>query len=745
MRPSHEPINVNAGLFETALDLVPTPLICVNAAGVLLHVNAACCEALGWPRAALAGQPLSVVLAPTAASVGAEPADLANLSTDSVTARVWTLRRRDGSSFEASVSSKGHDGPDGSRVWVMTFSTRQAFTQADSTANYHAVLENSQHGIFIVQNGKVMYSNPKHEKMLGLRASDIVGQRSLDFVAPGDHERVLAQRERCLLGFEAPAYPTQFIGANGKLIPTEVYPVLITLDQAPATLVFVTDMSERLALESQLARNLEELDTILSASETGICLLRDRKYVWVNQRLCELFGYTESELIGQSVRIHYADDQDFESGGAESAKALRESGVWSGEARFRCRDGSFKWFFIKGRLADHGGEDATVWTLVDVTERRQLMQALADSELKFRQIVERASEAIVVCSAESKLLYVNPRGMELYELKHRDLARLNFPDLIHHEDRDQVAGELESCATSSVSVPIETMSVRSVLSAPKAEQWQELKGVVIEWEGKLAFLLFVNDITERRRMEQDTQRALVREVDLSVMKTRFISMASHEFKTPIAIIMSSAELLEHYLGTLSEEERVGAVRDIQSAAKRMRSMMEDMLTLGRADAGRLKLNLAQVDLPRFVEGLVAQIGRIDSSQHRFAVQWQPADPQEFVGLRLDETLLHNMLNNLLINAVKYSPDGALITLALVREETQLLLSVTDQGIGIPETELPRLFDAFFRASNSGQAHGTGLGLAIVKRAVDLHGGSVTVTSKLGAGSCFSIRLPLNAK
>jgi signal transduction histidine kinase len=285
--------------------------------------------------------------------------------------------------------------------------------------------------------------------------------------------------------------------------------------------------------------------------------------------------------------------------------------------------------------------------------------------------------------------------------------------------------------------------LRAAGSAPKAEIWHEVSCEVVDWEGGEAFLLMATDITQRRRMEHDTQRALVREVDLSVMKTRFISMASHEFKTPIAIIMSSAELLKHYLNTMTEPERIQALDDIEGATMRMRGMLDDMLLLGRADAGKMRFNPSACNFPNFVDTVVAQVGRIDALTHDIVVSWRQ-DKRHFTGLLLDETLLHHVLTNLLLNAVKYSEDRSRIDLSLDIREGHLSIMVRDHGIGVPPSDLPRLFESFYRASNVGKVTGTGLGLTIVKRAVDAHNGQISVQSELGKGTSFIIKVPLTA-
>lgn len=756
-------------LFETVFDIAQVGIFCMDQRGRLVQINPACCEMLGWKREELTGQHFTVIAPDNIAPI-ADRFLAALMSESKKIAGDWRVRRKDNTLVQVAVKHKTHLNADGTRVAIVTFTditervlhdesmraianqqeqrvVERTRTLARAEQNFKRVLQGSQDAIYVTQDGVLQYVNPKFVELLGLPSEQLLGQISLQYLHVDDQPLGIEKRNQALSGESTGLYNVRFVRPDGRLVPTEVFSVAVTWGVAPAVLVFVKDVSEHHELQAQLARNIDELGTILSASDTGIALLRAHKYTWVNQRICDIFGYTEDELLGQTTRMLYANDAQYNAVRAVSVAALAKSQDWSGEAEMVGRDGNCIWVHLNGRRASHTNDNSTVWTVVDITERRQIMAALSSSEHKYRQIVERASEAILVGHPERGLLYANARCTELHQLSAVDMRRLSLLDL-YPMDSARLAAQIKSreagrhAAVSEVAEPI---ALRTRHSTARNEVWHELSCTPIEWQGQSAYLFFANEITERRRMEEDTQRALVREIELSVMKTRFISMASHEFKTPIAIIVSSTELLQHYSNTLTQQERLDAFNDIQVAAKRMNGMLEDMLMLGRADAGRLKLNAEPLDLPEFIDTLQSQVSKIDSNAHPLEVRWIDIDPRQCRALMLDATLLHHMLNNLLINAVKYSPDGCLVLLDIRCDGDCLVFDVTDQGIGIPTAEQPRLFENFFRASNVGQAHGTGLGLAIVKRAAGLHGGSVAVDSVVGHGSVFRLVIPLSQR
>lgn len=251
-------------------------------------------------------------------------------------------------------------------------------------------------------------------------------------------------------------------------------------------------------------------------------------------------------------------------------------------------------------------------------------------------------------------------------------------------------------------------------------------------------IIGMGDITQRKRAEVELLSALQREKELSEMKSKFVSIASHELRTPLSTILSSAELLEHYSDGLSTEDRLKMLHGIESAVKRMNAMIEDVLIIGKAEAGALQFEPKPVDLGELCHKVVEELRGGVAKQHviRFEQQFERGS------LNLDEKLLRHILTNLLSNAAKYSPPGSTVSLSLTEREGEAVIEVGDAGIGIPVADQARLFESFHRASNVGTRPGTGLGLVIVKKAVELHGGTISIDSKVDAGTRISVRLPL---
>ena len=245
------------------------------------------------------------------------------------------------------------------------------------------------------------------------------------------------------------------------------------------------------------------------------------------------------------------------------------------------------------------------------------------------------------------------------------------------------------------------------------------------------------DVSDRVRAEQNTLAALERERELNELRSRFVAMTSHEFRTPLATILSSAELLKYYGDRIPASEKVEVLETIESSVQRMTRMLDRVLLLGKADAHMLEFNPQELDLHALCHQLMDEAkAQFPDSGHTISFT---ADTDAHTG-KFDEKLLRHIFGNLLSNALKYSPKCSEVIFSCRRSQSRVVFDVTDQGIGIPSEEIAHLFESFHRATNVGDIQGTGLGLAIVKNAVQLHGGEIQVRSSVGSGTSFTVAL-----
>jgi signal transduction histidine kinase len=241
---------------------------------------------------------------------------------------------------------------------------------------------------------------------------------------------------------------------------------------------------------------------------------------------------------------------------------------------------------------------------------------------------------------------------------------------------------------------------------------------------------------ELERANRALDRERQREHQLNELKTRFVSATSHEFRTPLTTILSSSQMLATYGERWDAERRMTHFERISTAAHHMTEMLEEILLIGRAEMGVLAPSPVTLDLREFCANLVDTLSRAAGRDGSIDVTLTAVEVVE-----LDRRLLTHVLGNLVENALKYSEPGSRVTLSVTSERGGVRCVVRDAGIGIPEADLSRLYDSFYRGQNVGSIAGSGLGLAVVKRAVDVQGGTIDIQSESGHGTTVSVWLP----
>jgi PAS domain S-box-containing protein len=244
-----------------------------------------------------------------------------------------------------------------------------------------------------------------------------------------------------------------------------------------------------------------------------------------------------------------------------------------------------------------------------------------------------------------------------------------------------------------------------------------------------------------QRLEQsqrELSEALEKEKQLNEIKSRFVSMASHEFRTPLSTVLSSASLVSKYTTTEDQDKRTRHIDRIKASVKHLNDILEDFLSLGKLDEGKVRSQTSEFDLEEFITELIDEItGFLKKGQE---IHFDYKGNKQ---VSSDKRLLKNILINLITNAIKFSDEESSINISADINEMEAVISVCDQGIGIPEEDLKHMFSSFYRGANAMNIPGTGLGLHIVKRFLDLMSGRVEIRSKLGGGTTITITIPVN--
>ncbi len=346
-------------------------------------------------------------------------------------------------------------------------------------------------------------------------------------------------------------------------------------------------------------------------------------------------------------------------------------------------------------------------------------------------------------------VYASPICQDIFEVTPQECLQDTtiIWKMVHQDDLSCFKSLL---AESAKNLTPQSWEGRIITPSGKLKWIQKISRPELQPNGNIIWDGVAIDISEakrnevvRKKAEVEIITALVKEKELAEIRSRFISMTSHEFYTPLNIINSSAQLLERY--ALGREEQFEQLQSIRQGVRQINSLIDGVLTIAKSDAAKLQFNPVKIDLIDFCHQLIAemQLDNPNLSQIKFSLENN--DCQESTTeciAHLDPILLKLMMSNLLSNAIKYSPQGGQIQLKLKPFLNCIIFEVQDYGIGIPLKDQSQLFSQFHRASNVSSIPGTGLGLAIVKKCTDLHSGTVTFTSKVGIGSNFKIILPI---
>ncbi|HTA82933.1 MAG TPA: PAS domain-containing sensor histidine kinase [Bacteroidia bacterium] len=361
------------------------------------------------------------------------------------------------------------------------------------------------------------------------------------------------------------------------------------------------------------------------------------------------------------------------------------------------------------------------------------------SNQRMNALFTYATEGIIISDNNGNIVTVNPEaekqfGYSINELIGKSISTL-FPERFRqgHLDRKR-----EINAHPETRLMIRAMAVFGLRKDATEFPVEVSISSFNTADGPLV-VCFILDTTELI-LQRELTKALEREMELNELKSRFVAMASHEFRTPLSTIMSSVALVEKYDDPSQKEDKIRHINRIRSTVKNLTNILTDFLSLDKLESGLVRVNPAVFRLDKFCAEVVEEIRVVVKPGQQINYLYAAT----IRDVNMDQNLLRNILTNLLNNAIKYSPEKSYIDFSVSNTGDELIMSVKDSGVGIPEADKPFMFDRFFRAKNVSTIQGTGLGLNIVKRYVDLMKGRIDFVSEENKGTTFTVKLPLIA-
>jgi PAS domain S-box-containing protein len=517
------------------------------------------------------------------------------------------------------------------------------------------------------------------------------------------------------------------------------------------------------AAEMRIEQSEERFRGIIEHSHDVIMLLDEEgTVVYTSPAFGRLLGYESWEILGQSFAalVHDDDRARVESGLKGMMTAWMDDGM-ALEYRFRRKDGAWRFFeTVATNLLRTDPVRAVVLNSRDVTQQK----AVEDELAKYRQhlevlVAQRTREVeeanlradAVVAASSTALLALDDAGVitflsrnyaDVYPESAHALAPGNHIlaawEAIMRESKMPLAGPEAQRMRAWLSDPHDYIEFRRHNGA-----WVRLHARRVQGQGGV--VIATTDISDYKRQQallaaqsEELAASLAKEREVVEQQRTFITMVSHEFRTPLAIIDGNAQIIQKRgvkMDGQTLEQRTGTIR---AAVDRLVRLIETVLSAHMIESGKLAIEPAPCSLETIIREAVSDQQDI-SPRHKIKVKTHELP----ASLSLDEKVIRQMMTNLLSNAVKYSPDGKVVEVTGGVENGEAVIRVKDNGVGIPENEMPRLFQKYFRASTSGGIPGSGLGLNLVKQFVELHNGSIALQSSVGEGTVVTVKLPVS--
>jgi PAS domain S-box-containing protein len=500
------------------------------------------------------------------------------------------------------------------------------------------------------------------------------------------------------------------------------------------------DITESKQLEHRLQQSENRFRQMFERNRAVKLLIDpdDGSIVDANPAACDFYGYTHEQI--RTMHIHDINILPANEISNHMRQALAVDRT-TFEFQHRTASGKIHDVMVFSSPVDIQNRLYLYSIIVDVTEQHEAEQALRESEYRYRGLFEQSNDAVVLAGADGSILQVNQRTVEMFGYTEEEFKQLP-PEVIaipeRHQSREKVVDFLlsqeEHPPYESVfrhkngsEIPVE---INLVLVRNNAGELTHLQAVI-------------RDISSRKqqeyiRLERERLRiALQKEQELHHLKTKMMTRVGHEFRTPLTVIMSSAELLQNYFDRLTPERREHHLQKLQHQVHKVDYLLNEMSMVVNGSINIIKPNRIKFDLNTLCLEVIHQTRLEDENRHQFSY----AINAESTMIMMDHELIRKLLQNLLSNAVKFSEAGTLIAVRVDRTGADLIIAVKDEGIGIPTDEQSHIFDAFYRASNVIETPGMGLGLAKVHEITRLYRGQIDIDSG-SPGTTFTVTLRL---
>ena len=616
---------------------------------------------------------------------------------------------------------------------------------------FNLLSEAVSEGILVVNQDQLIVSiNKKAARLFDFSVNELLG-KPLSEIIPDKYKN--AHKEHLKKYYKRTKKDSMAGGrcVQGRRKSGGEFPVTVkfnpfTIYERTYVLALVHDLSERKEIEENLSVKSEALEATQNGIVISDALKEDHPIIYVNRAFKKLTGYSESEVLNKNCRFLQKDDND-QRGIKIMHKAIEAGKRCQVQVRNYKKDGTLFWNEVS--INPIRNRDGKITHFVGI-QNNITNRVKAEEEIRhFLKIFDESLNEIYVFDVETlRFSHVNYGAHKNTGYTIREIKRLTTTDLIGGITEDRFREILDPLKLSSKKkIAFETHFRRKDGTTYPAEIHMQSSSL----GNKILIVAIVLDISERKNYTQKLEKtvavrtqelkgALVKEKELNNLKTKFLSMVSHEFKTPLSTILTSATLVGKYKSTEQQDIRDKHLKSITTGVHHLTGILNDFLSIERLEKGKEIYRLTDFSLSKVVNEVIYNANMLLKTGQKISY---PPNIED-VTIYQDEKIISLVLTNLLHNAIKYSPEETEIDLKIDINNNDILFHVKDRGIGIPKEDQKHIFNMYFRADNVLLTQGTGIGLNIVKSHVENLGGNISFKSVENKGSKFTVVLPLNS-
>ncbi|MCX7797098.1 MAG: PAS domain S-box protein [Melioribacter sp.] len=613
----------------------------------------------------------------------------------------------------------------------------------ESEEKFRVLSESAIAGVYLIQDNIFQYVNPALAKTFGYSVDELIGNLGpLDLTHPDYHSIVKENIKKRVSGeVNEIRYEFKGIKKSGEVIDVEVHGVRIFYKEKPAVLGTLIDITERKKVELAIQQAEQNFRHSFDHSPVGMRIVdEDGKTIYANKALLDIYGYESlEELLNTSVANRYTKESYEEF---KIRRELRKKGIETShyEVSIIRKDGEIRNLevFRKEIIWNNRKQYQVIY--IDITEKRKAERALRESEERLNMAIESANIGLWDQNFLTGKIIRNKQWAEMlgYKLEEIESNVNAFLNLIHPDDLPIVREKIKEHEEGKS----DTFSVECrMLMKDGNWKWILNVGKIVERDenGKPVRAIGVHiDINERKKAEEALMRAKEKAEQAEKIKTDFLAQVSHEIRTPINIIVSSANLIKDSVYDLVEPEYRQLFSSIDSASYRIIRTIDQILNMSELQIGAYQVNPKVIDLKKdILEKLYNEYLRLAETKGlKLLKRYNIVDAK----INADEYCVSQIFANLIDNAIKYTNEGYVEIILSENERKEKVVEIKDTGIGISEEFLPRLFEPFVQEEQgySRPYEGNGLGLALVKRYCELNNASIDVKSRKNVGSIFKV-------